>query len=103
MTLMRPEKMAARSRRRLSIGFKVLISRLISSVKTSIRGDGRGTVRLLAVVVRTTRVVDADLVLSSLLISVLMPWSCCCSSFQMSPGGELRTFAFDPTERAGRG
>lgn len=105
MTLMRPEKNPARSSRVLFIGFTVLISRLISSVKPSIHGDCEETCgcwRSLSG--RRGHLflhVDTDLVVflpSPLLIDsvVVMHQSCRCFSFQMSPGGETQSFAFNP-------
>lgn len=98
MTLMRPEKNAARSSRLLFIGFKVLISRLISSVKPSMSceetcGWSSGRRGHLFSVRR-----HRSVFLSSLLLidSVVMHQSCHCFSLQMSPGGEAQTFAFDP-------
>lgn len=75
MTLMRPEKNAARSSRVLLIGFKVLISRLISSVKSSFHGDCEGNVRLLRLPLsgrrgHLFRYVDTDVVV--LLWSLLL-------------------------------
>lgn len=111
MTLMRPEKNAARSSRVLFIGFMVLISRLISSVKPSIHGDCEETCRywrsLSGQRGHLFLYVDTDLVVflpSPLLIdSVVMHRSCRCFSFQMSPGGETQTFAFNPPPQiAGR-